>query len=168
MLTAPTARGGRFAASALLVASLLAALAPSASARSGVSDTPPYEDVTVYVAREIVTMEPGQPTATAVAVDGATGRIIDVGSLDSMAPWLENQPHNVDRRFKKKVLLPGFIDPHVHPFLAGKLLSNEIAAPEDWNLPSGRVPAITTREDFVERLAAVSYTHLTLPTIYSV
>ena len=156
MLTAPTARGGRFAASALLVASLLAALAPSASARSGVSDAPPYEDVTVYVAREIVTMEPGQPTATAVAVDGATGRIIDVGSLDSMAPWLENQPHSVDRRFKKKVLLPGFIDPHVHPFLAGKLLSNEIAAPEDWNLPSGRVPAITTREDFVERLTVLS------------
>lgn len=128
----------------------------SALARPDAPDSPPYEEVTVFVAKQIVTMEPGQPEATAVAVDGGTGRIIDVGSLDTMAPWLERVPHTIDRRFRKKVLLPGFVDPHVHPFLAGKLLTFDIAAPEAWNLPSGRVEAVTTREDFIARLTSLS------------
>ena len=47
---------------------LLAALGgtPSAaSARTGAPETPPFEDVTVFVAKQIVTMEPGLPEATA-------------------------------------------------------------------------------------------------------
>ena len=73
-----------------------------------------------------------------------------------MAPWLDDVPHTIDRQFRNKVLLPGFVDPHVHPFLAGKLLTNDIAAPEAWNLPSGRVEAVTNREDFIARLTELS------------
>lgn len=111
-------------------------------------------ELVVFVARKIVTMEPGQPEATAVAV--RDGLIIDVGSLKRFKPWLEKEPHRIDRRFAKKVLLPGFIDPHVHPFLAGKLLTFDVAAPEDWNLPSGRVPALPDRKRFVEHITRLN------------
>jgi len=50
----------------------------------------------------------------------------------------------------------GFIDPHVHPFLAGKLLTFDIAAPEDWNLPSGRVPALSDRTSFIKRVTRLN------------
>ncbi|MCR9095577.1 MAG: amidohydrolase [bacterium] len=140
----------------VLVLLFVLAAPTSALARANAPTAPPFEDVTVFVAKQIVTMEPGQPEATAVAVDGETGRIIDVGSLDTMAPWLEDVPHTIDRQFRKQVLLPGFVDPHVHPFLAGKLLTVDIAAPEAWNLPSGRVESVTNREDFVARLKTLS------------
>ncbi len=41
------------------------------------------------------------PTATAVAV--RDGRILSVGSLDALAPWLGNRPHRGDRTFGGKV-----------------------------------------------------------------
>lgn len=170
MLTAPSARRGQTVAlrpvhalavllvsalAVLLVSALSLLLVPtSAMARGGASTAAPVGDVTVYVARKIRTMEPGQPQATAVAV--ADGRIVDVGSLESMAPWLETTPHEIDRRFREKVLLPGFVDPHVHPFLAGKLLTFEIAAPEAWSLPSGRVAPVTSRAQYVARLEALA------------
>jgi predicted amidohydrolase YtcJ len=112
------------------------------------------DELVVYEANRIVTMEPGQPKATAVAVQN--GIIVDVGSIESFEGWLADRPHRVDRRFAKKVLLPGFIDPHVHPFLAGKLLTFDIAAPENWNLPSGRVPATPDRATFIERVTKLS------------
>jgi len=136
----------------LLFTAFLALTAIGAGATA--PETTDAEELVVYVARKIVTMEPGQPEATAVAV--RAGRIIDVGSLERFTPWLGDQPHRVDRRFARQVLMPGFIDPHVHPFLAGKLLTFDVAAPEDWNLPSGRVEAVTSREAMLERLRALS------------
>jgi len=44
------------------------------------------EEITVYTARVVRTMEPSLPLATAVAVRG--DQIIEVGSLESMQPWL--------------------------------------------------------------------------------
>jgi len=72
--------------------------------------------ITVFIAKKIVTMDPTQPTATAVAV--RDGQILSVGSLQDLAPWLKNNKHTIDEQFKDKVLMPGFIDPHLHPLLA--------------------------------------------------
>lgn len=42
------------------------------------------ETITVFVAKKIVTMNPGQPTATAVAIRGR--EILSVGSLEDLHP----------------------------------------------------------------------------------
>lgn len=115
------------------------------------------EELVIYVARKIVTMEPGQPKATAVAVQN--GLIVDVGSLAQFREWLGDKPHRVDKRFAKKVLMPGFIDPHVHPFLAAKLLTFDIAAPEYWDLPDGTIEATPDRASFVERITKLVGDH---------
>ena len=44
-------------------------------------------EITVYTARKIRTMEPSLPEATAVAV--RDGRIVEVGSLETLKPWLD-------------------------------------------------------------------------------
>jgi hypothetical protein len=49
--------------------------------------------VTVFTARKIVTMDPGWPEATAVAVQD--GRILSVGTLDDLQPWLRRFPHTI-------------------------------------------------------------------------
>ena len=119
---------------------------------SGKSSTemPP---VTVFTARKIITMDLSLPEATAVAVSG--DKIIAVGSKEDMKPWGRNRSLTFDDRFADKVLMPGFIDNHVHPFLGAILTPMEIIAPEPWRMPGGEIlPAANTPEQYMARLKA--------------
>ena len=111
------------------------------------------EQLTVFTARKIVTMEPSQPTATAVAVQG--GRIVSLGSLDDLAPWLEGRDHRIDRRFEGDILMPGLIDNHLHPLLGALLLPMAFVTPDAWDLPDGRVEAVHGQEAYRARLRAL-------------
>ena len=71
------------------------------------------EQAVVYTAKKIITMDEATPEATAVAVAG--DKITAVGSLEQVKQQLGSQPYNVVDTFKDKVLLPGFIDNHLHP-----------------------------------------------------
>ena len=86
--------------------------------------------VTIYVAKSIITMERGNPRATAVAVAGA--KILAVGSLQQVEAALAGKPHRIDRTFADKILVPGLIDQHLHPVLGALSLSVEVIATEDW------------------------------------
>ena len=77
-------------------------------------------DITVFTARRVRTMEASMPTAEAVAV--RDGRIVEVGTLENMAPWLDGYDHEIDDTFSDHVIMPGFIDPHLHPSMAAVLL----------------------------------------------
>src|ERR1022692_268638 len=84
----------------------------------------------VYTAKKIVTMERANPEATAVAVSGK--QIVVAGSLEEIQAFLGNEPYRVDDTFASKVILPGFIDQHLHPVLGALTLAMEVIAPEDW------------------------------------
>jgi predicted amidohydrolase YtcJ len=103
-------------------------------------------EITIYTARLIRTMDPSMPTATAVAVED--GRILSVGSLDALTPLLEDPSDHIDTQFADAVLLPGFIDPHVHPMLPAVLTQFPFLAPDDWQLPTGDFPAARTPEAY--------------------
>lgn len=64
---------------------------------------------TIYKARKILTMNPMQAEATHVAV--RDGRILGVGTLESLATW---GAYALDERFADKVLMPGLIEGHCH------------------------------------------------------
>ncbi len=74
-------------------------------------------------------MEPGNPEATAVAISGK--RIVAVGSVAEVKAALGNTKYVVDQAFAGLVVLPGFIDQHLRPFLGALTLSTEVIAPED-------------------------------------
>jgi len=64
---------------------------------------------TIFVARNIITMNPSQPQANYIAV--CDGKIMAVG------PWqaVEHlQGYTLDERFADKVILPGFVEGHSH------------------------------------------------------
>ncbi len=125
---------------------------PFAVAQAGEqsSRTSDKEPIKVYLAKKFITMDPSQPEATAVAV--RQGRIVSVGSLETLQPWLRQHPHQIDQSLKDKTVLPGFIDNHVHPALGAILLQMDIIAAEDWNLPSKRIPGVQGREAYLARL----------------
>jgi hypothetical protein len=80
--------------------------------------------ITVFVAKKIVTMDPGWPADTAVAV--RDGRVLSVGTLDDLKPWLDKSPYTIDQTFADKILLPGFVEAHGHPIIGGTALTRPL------------------------------------------
>ena len=66
------------------------------------------------MAKKVVTMDPSWPTGNAIAVQN--GVIVSVGSLKDMDCWIKTSqvPHEIDCSFADKVIVPGFIEPHIH------------------------------------------------------
>lgn len=117
----------------------------------------PRGPLTILTALLIHTMDESMPEATAVAV--SEGRIVAMGSLDSMAPWHEGRDVTVDERFAGQLLLPGLIDNHIHPFLGALLMPMEGIAAEAWRQSDGSLrPAARTPADYrrllLQRMAA--------------
>ena len=119
-------------------------------------------EITVFVAKQIVTMNPSWPFATCVAIQN--GRILGVGnSLEHLRPWIGvvnsvkevtetgnnilryqhtrqgscGKPINVvveiDWSFADKIIFPGFIEPHMHGMIGGMALSLPCIA--YWDFP---------------------------------
>ncbi|HAQ22659.1 MAG TPA: hydrolase [Acidimicrobiaceae bacterium] len=113
--------------------------------------------ITVYPARRIHTMDPSLPEANAIAVRG--DRIVEVGTLESLRPWLDAHEHHVDDQFAEAVILPGLIDPHVHPSMMAMLMATEWITPEAWDLPGREIPATVGRDSYLARLAEIEDAH---------
>jgi len=104
----------------------------------------------VYTAQKIRTMDPGRPIADAVAVKD--GRILSIGTLKSMRPWLDQIPHEIDDQFADKVIFPGFIDPHTHFRVSGTLMALTYIGPIDQQGPTGVTKGVTSREAVLDIL----------------
>ena len=129
---------------------LMAAAAQEPSLQDlGDALTPPATAV-IYTAKEIVTLDPAQPTAQAVAVQGS--RILATGSLEQVRTHLGRRPYRLDATFADQVIVPGLIAQHDHPLLAGLTMTSEIIAIEDWVLPQGTARAAHNRSEYLQRL----------------
>jgi hypothetical protein len=80
------------------------ALAESITLQDIVTATAPLPNATIYVAREVVTLDPQKPSATAVAVVG--DRILATGTLDELRSAAGDQPYTIDETFADKVIAP--------------------------------------------------------------
>ncbi|MCP3856410.1 MAG: amidohydrolase family protein [Actinomycetia bacterium] len=107
--------------------------------------------VRVFTAAQIRTMDPGRPTASAVAV--ADGRIVSVGSLESMDPWLRRVDHDIDDTYAQQVLMPGLIDPHTHLRMSGTYMGLEYVGPIPCQGPAGVVQGLDDRDAALARLS---------------
>ena len=110
----------------------------------------PESVITIYPAATIITMDESMPRAEAVAVAGA--RVLSVGSLTELE---RAHPHaTVDPRFAEKVIIAGFIDQHIHPFLAALTLTSHVVSIEEWALPGAHYPAAHNADEYMARLRA--------------
>ena len=104
--------------------------------------------VRIYEAREIVTLDKNYPMATAVAIK--KDRIIGVGTVEQL---IKNFPNaQLDTRFSEDVMVPGLIEHHVHPFLAAITMESNVIAIDDWDLPGNQSKGVRDREAYLNRL----------------
>lgn len=75
--------------------------------------------IKVYPAKKIITMNPLQPEASAIAVQGDL--IYAVGELEHIIAGLKasHKDYEIDKQFKHMVIIPGFIEAHCHITLMG-------------------------------------------------
>jgi len=124
----------------------LLAIAFSANAEPA-SDAP----VTVFIAKKIITMDPAWPQATAVAI--CEGKILSVGSLQDLRPWLLKRPYKIDKTFENKIMFPGFIEPHGHPLLGGIAMSQALLTYLPLPNPYGPgFPGVKTKAEALAKL----------------
>ena len=108
----------------------------------------------VFTAAQIRTMDPGRPEADAVAV--SDGKIVSVGTLASMQPWLRRVTHDIGDSFAGRVLMPGFIDPHTHLRLSGTYMGLNYVGPIDSTNPQGKpLLGLNGRDAVIARLKAL-------------
>ncbi len=87
---------------------------------------------TIYHNGEIITMEGSEATYAQVVVE-QNGKIVYVGNKEiALKKYEDANLHDLNG----KTLIPGLIEPHLHPSLAAIMLQNEIIAPYDWKLPT--------------------------------
>ena len=108
------------------------------------------QDIVVYTAREIVTLDSHRPVVEAVAVKH--DRVFATGSISEVKSTIGTRPYKVDRQFQDQVLVPGFIAQHDHPLLAGITMTAEVIAIEDWVMPGFTSKAATDHADYLGRL----------------
>ena len=73
------------------------------------------EPLNIFVVKNIITMHPSIREATAVVVRG--DRIVSVGTLDTLKPWMDAHDHEIIETFSDKILMPSFVDNHLHPIM---------------------------------------------------
>lgn len=123
----------------------------SAPVQAGTDVTNDQKNVTIFEAKKIITMERALPNARFVAVaDGIVLGLAD--SVDDLSAWTEGRTVKIDRRFADKVLMPGFIEPHIHPMQAILMLPLPFISPEEWKLPGKTYPAARGAKEYEKRL----------------
>ena len=109
------------------------------------------QKITIYTAKTIVTLDPGTPSAEAVAV--MNGKILGAGTLDEVRGWVTNEEFEIDRRFENAVIVPGFIEAHMHPQFTGVLWQGVYVGRFDRTSPDGTpIKGLETKQAVIERL----------------
>ena len=105
----------------------------------------------IVVAKEIVTLDDRYQNVDAVFIKGS--RIQAVGTKDEL---LKEFPGViVDIANEKNIIVPGFIEHHIHPLLAGITMNSNIVAIDDWNVPHKKSAGVRDREGYLKRLTTI-------------
>lgn len=117
-------------------------------------------EVTIFQAKEIVTLWPIMPLAKYVAIK--EGNILAVAQeLDQMKQWLPNDSYKLNIDFKDAVFVPGFYEPHTHIHALGYFWRYPYVGRFDRHNPQGKlVNGCRTKEEIFERIRqAVAASH---------
>ena len=105
-------------------------------------------ELVILQAKQIISLDTGKQYQNAIVIDD--DRIKDIGSLKELQSRYPKS--TLESRFKDKIIVPGFIEHHVHPFLAAITMQSEIIAIEDWILPNKKSKGVIDRKPYLKRL----------------
>ena len=104
---------------------------------------------TIYFGGDIITMEGNELTYVEAVIE-RDGKIIYAGNKSSAVNNFAGETIEVD--LEGKTLMPGFIEPHLHPSIAAIMLSGDIVAPHDWLVPEGLKKGVEGHDAYIDRI----------------
>ncbi|MDA7702866.1 amidohydrolase [Gammaproteobacteria bacterium] len=105
----------------------------------------------IVVAKEIITLDDRYQNIDAIFIKG--DRIHSVGSKDKLSK--EFPDIRVDASHENNIIVPGFIEHHIHPLLAGITMNSEIVAIDDWDVPHKKSAGVRDRDGYLKRLSTI-------------
>jgi predicted amidohydrolase YtcJ len=106
------------------------------------------DELIIINAKEVVTLDQEIEITEAIVV--RDDRILDFGKYKKLIQKYPNA--SLDNRYKDDVIVPGFIEHHIHPFLSAITMNAEIIAIEGWSLPNNQSKAYRDRTAYHDRL----------------
>ena len=105
----------------------------------------------IVIAKEVVTLDDKYPNVDAIYIK--EDRIHSVGKKEDL---IGKYPDIfIDFSYEENVIVPGFIEHHIHPLLAAITMNSEVIAIEDWNISSKKTIGVRNRDDYLSRLSEV-------------
>ena len=111
--------------------------------------------VKIFIAKDIVTLNKNNDSVEAIATKGS--KIINVGSKEELILIYPDATLISD--YENAIIVPGFIEHHIHPFLAAVTMNSEILAIEDWQLPSKTSIGVRNRSSYLSNLSEIEENH---------
>ena len=113
------------------------------------------EMATIYYNGDIITMEGDGPLYVEAVVE-LDGRIAFAGDREHAETSFAGA-YTFD--LQGRTLIPGLIEPHLHPSIAAIMLQNEIIAPYDWKLPNEIKEGVQGQEAYLQRITESIRSH---------
>ena len=105
----------------------------------------------IVIAKEVVTLDDKYPNSDAIYIK--EDRIHSVGKKEDL---IGKYPDIfIDFSYEENIIIPGFIEHHIHPLLAAITMNSEVIAIEDWNISSKKTIGVRNRDDYLLRLSEV-------------
>ena len=114
------------------------------------------DEVKIFIAKEILTLNSRNDSVEAVATQGS--KIINLGSKEELTSIYPDADLIIN--YENAILVPGFIEHHIHPFLAAVTMNSEILAIEDWHLPAKTSKGVRDRESYLSNLKIIENNYL--------
>ena len=111
--------------------------------------------VKIFITKDIVTLNKNNDSVEAIATKGS--KIINVGSKEELILIYPDAILISD--YENEIIVPGFIEHHIHPFLAAVTMNSEILAIEDWQLSSKTSIGVRNRSSYLSNLSEIEENH---------
>ena len=111
--------------------------------------------VKIFIAKDIVTLNKNNDSVEAIATKGS--KIMNVGSKEELILIYPDAILISD--YENEIIVPGFIEHHIHPFLAAVTMNSEILAIEDWQLSSKTSIGVRNRSSYLSNLSEIEENH---------
>ena len=102
----------------------------------------------IIIPKTLITLDAANADANALVIRGS--KIFAVGASEALIKEFPNA--EIDSSYKDDVIIPGFIEHHIHPLLAAITMSSEIVAIDDWSLPHKTTKGVKDRKGYLNRL----------------
>tara|TARA_B100001057_G_scaffold411320_1_gene426905 strand:- start:6787 stop:8499 length:1713 start_codon:yes stop_codon:yes gene_type:complete len=103
----------------------------------------------IIVSNNIITLDENYSNPNAIHIKG--NKIYSVGLKQDLLKENPNIP--IDNSFEDEVIVPGFIEHHIHPLLAAITMNSEIIAIDDWKIATKTSFGVRHRKGYLERLS---------------